>query len=271
VKKTKVWAHRGASGWDAQYAPENTMVSFQKALDMGADGIEFDVQITKDGEIVIAHDERIDRVSDHSGWLKDFTLQELKQMNFGEVHPEYGVVEIPTLEELFCWMKNNKLTMNIELKTGLIYYPYLEEKIIDLVEKFGLEKRILYSSFNHYSLKRIKEINPQVNHYSLKRIKEINPQAEIGLLCGEDFINIPDYPKKLQASAIHPSVDIAKKVGFIEKCHAAGLKVHVWTVDVKTDMKWMCEAEVDAFFTDCPDHARKIVDGDYNMYKFLSE
>jgi len=253
VKKTKVWAHRGASGWDAQYAPENTMAAFQKALDMGADGIEFDVQITKDGEIVIAHDERIDRVSDHSGWLKDFTLQELKQMNFGKAHPGYGVVEIPTLEELFCWMKNNKLTMNIELKTGLIYYPCLEEKTIDLVEKFGLEKRVLYSSFNHYSL---------------KRIKEINPQAEIGLLCGEDFIDIPDYPKCLQAAAIHPSVDIAKKVGFIEKCHAAGLKVHVWTVDVKTDMKWMCEAGVDAFFTDCPDHARKIVEGDYSSIPF---
>ena len=101
-----------------------------------------------------------------------------------------------------------------------------------------------------------------------RKIKEINPQAEIGLLCGEDFIDIPDYPGNLQASAIHLPVDIAKKVGFIEKCHAVGLKVHVWTVDVKTDMKWMCEAGVDAFFTDCPDHARKIVDGDYSSIPF---
>lgn len=249
MKKTQVWAHRGASGWDVQYAPENTLPAFQKALKMGADGIEFDVQLTKTGEIVIIHDERIDRVSDQRGWVKDFTLQELKQMNFGKVHPEYGFVEIPTLKELFCWMQNNKLTMNIELKTGLIYYPSLEEKTIELVRKFGLEKRVLYSSFNHYSL---------------KRIKEINPQAEIGLLCGEDFIDIPDYPTNLQAAAIHPPVGIVKKIGFIEKCHAAGLKVHVWTVDAKTDMKWMCESGVDAFFTDCPDCARKITDGDFS-------
>ncbi|WP_019552570.1 glycerophosphodiester phosphodiesterase [Propionispira raffinosivorans] len=253
MKKPQVWAHRGASGWDTQYAPENTMKAFQKAWDMKADGIEFDVQLTQDGEIVIVHDERIDRVSDQHGWVKDFSLQELKQMNFGQVHPEYGFTEIPTLTELFYWMQNNKLTMNIELKTGLIYYPCLEEKTLELVRQFGLENRVLYSSFNHYSL---------------KRIKEINPQAEIGLLCGEDFIDIPHYPANLQATAIHPPVSIAKKTGFIEKCHVAGLSVNVWTVDVKTDMKWMCEAGVDAIFTDCPDHARKIADGDYSIIPF---
>lgn len=243
--KTKVWAHRGASGWDKQYAPENTMPAFQKALEMGADGIEFDVQLSKDGHLVIAHDERLERVSNGTGWLKDYTLQELRQFSFSKTHSEYGYVPIPTVEELLRWMKSNTMTMNIELKTGMIYYPDIEEKTAALVENFALEERVLYSSFNHYSL---------------KKMKEIKLNASIGLLCGENFIDIPQYPSVLQAEAIHPSISIAKQMNFIERCHKANLKVHVWTVDVKTDMKWMCEAGADAIFTDCPDCARKIFD-----------
>jgi len=250
MNKTKVWAHRGASGWDKQYAPENTMVAFQKALEMGADGIEFDVQLSKDGHLVIAHDERLERVSDGIGWLKDYTLQELKQFSFNKTHAEYGYVPIPTLEELLQWMQSNAITMNIEIKTGMIYYPNIEEKTVALVEKFAMQQRVLYSSFNHYSL---------------KKIKDLDKTAKIGLLCDEDFIDIPIYPATLAADAIHPSISIAQKNGFIEKCHKENLKVHVWTVDVKTDMKWLCESGVDAIFTNCPDHARKIADGDYSV------
>lgn len=77
-EKTKVWAHRGASG----YAPENTLDAFRKAVEMGADGIELDVQMTKDGELVVIHDETIDRVSNGKGWVKDYTYEELKKFNF---------------------------------------------------------------------------------------------------------------------------------------------------------------------------------------------
>lgn len=75
-EKTKVWAHRGASG----YAPENTLDAFRKAVEMGADGIELDVQMTKDGELVVIHDETIDRVSNGKGWVKDYTYEELKNL-----------------------------------------------------------------------------------------------------------------------------------------------------------------------------------------------
>ena len=97
-EKTKVWAHRGASG----YAPENTLDAFRKAVEMGADGIELDVQMTKDGELVVIHDETIDRVSNGKGWVKDYTYEELKKFNFNKTHLEYTKEEIPTLEqELF--------------------------------------------------------------------------------------------------------------------------------------------------------------------------
>lgn len=103
-EKTKVWAHRGASG----YAPENTLDAFQKAVEMGADGIELDVQMTKDSELVVIHDETIDRVSNGKGWVKDYTYEELKKINFNKTHLEYTKEEIPTLEQVYRLIKPTK-------------------------------------------------------------------------------------------------------------------------------------------------------------------
>ncbi|MBQ7497490.1 MAG: glycerophosphodiester phosphodiesterase, partial [Selenomonas sp.] len=186
MPRTEVWAHRGASGWDRQYAPENTMPAFQKALEMGADGIELDVQLTKDGEIVICHDERIDRTSRGQGYIRDYTLAELKKIDFGKPHVEYGFVEIPTLGEFFQFFKPTNLKLNIELKTGVLYYEDIEEKTYKLAEEYGLNDRIIYSSFNHYSV---------------EKLKNICPEARIGLLMGADTVRLPDYPKLFGAEA----------------------------------------------------------------------
>ena len=102
MERTLVWGHRGASG----YAPENTMAAFEKAVEMGADGIELDVQLTKDGELVVIHDETIDRVSDGSGWVKDYAYAKLIKHNFNRTHPEYEHAQIPTLEETPMRKKN---------------------------------------------------------------------------------------------------------------------------------------------------------------------
>ena len=112
-EKTKVWAHRGASG----YAPENTLDAFRKAVEMGADGIELDVQMTKDGELVVIHDETIDRVSNGKGWVKDYTYEELKKFNFNKTHLEYTKEEIPTLEQVYLLIQPTNLTINVEIKT----------------------------------------------------------------------------------------------------------------------------------------------------------
>ena len=95
--KPFVWAHRGASG----YAPENTLEAFQKAVELGADGVELDIQLTKDDQIVVIHDETIDRTSDGKGWVKDYTLEELRQFNFNRTKPEYSHADIPTMRK--CW------------------------------------------------------------------------------------------------------------------------------------------------------------------------
>ena len=244
MPKTEVWAHRGASGWDRQYAPENTMPAFQKAVEMGADGIELDVQLTRDGEIVICHDERIDRTSRGQGWVKDFTLAELKKIDFGKPHVEYGFVEIPTLQEFLEFAKPTNLKVNIELKTGVLYYDGLEEKTFRMVEEFGMNGRAIYSSFNHYSL---------------QKLKTLCPNAKIGLLIGADTVRLPEDAESLGACAVHPPEGIVTKE-YVENCHAHGIKVHAWTVDNPVRMRQMVGMGVDAFITDCPVSGRSVVD-----------
>ena len=241
--KTEVWAHRGASGWDRQYAPENTMPAFIKAVEMGADGIEFDVQMTKDGELVICHDERIDRTARGHGYIKDFTLAELKKIDFGKPHVEYGFVEIPTLEEVLQYTQKLDIKLNIELKTGIIYYDKIEEKTADMVRNFGMEDRVIYSSFNHYSLEKLRKYAPESN---------------IGLLLGDDYVRIPWDTNRLGAIAVHPPVEVVTRE-YVEQCHKYNIKVHTWTVDNHLIMERVAKMGVDAFITDCPDNGIAIV------------
>lgn len=116
--KTKVWAHRGASA----YAPENTLEAFLLAAEQGADGVELDVQLTKDGEMVVVHDEEIDRVSDGSGFVKDYTLAELKNLNFNKTHPEYQNVKI--------------LELDPKASTGILYADIIYD-VVNYAKKIG--------------------------------------------------------------------------------------------------------------------------------------
>ncbi len=246
MAKTKIFAHRGASGWDKQYAPENTMPAFEKAIEMGSDGIELDVQLTKDGEIVICHDEKIDRTSDGTGWIKDYTLAELRKFSFSKVHPEYGAVRIPTLREFLEFMAPTGKELNIELKTGVVFYDGLEEKTAAMVQEFGMDDRVIYSSFNHHSL---------------RLLKLAVPEARIGLLMGQNFVDVPRYTTMMQAEAVHPNYQHIDKE-YIDKCHANGIKVNTWTVNPRVEMKRFCEYGVDIIITDCPDNGRRIADGE---------
>lgn len=250
MKKPLVYGHRGTGGWDKKYAPENTMPAFYKAVEMGADGIELDVQVTKDGHLVICHDETIDRTSDGCGYIAQYTLAELKKFSFSKTHPEYGFVEIPTLEEFLRFMKTKDFLLNIELKTGVIYYEGIELQTAAMVKRFGLEDRVLYSSFSHYSLHKLHE---QV------------PEANIGLLLAKagDIFTTREYANSVggeQVKAIHPHYKQIDKA-FVDKCHENGLAVNIWTVDPIADMLMIKDWGVDAFITDCPDNGKNVMDG----------
>ncbi len=140
-----VWAHRGASG----YAPENTLIAFSKAVEMGAFGVELDVQLTKDGQVVVVHDEWLDRVSNGSGFVKDHTLEELKALNFNGAFPSCDYAQLPTFEEVLQLLAPSGLMIDIELKTAVFNYPNLANLTMDLVEKYEMREKVIYSSFKH--------------------------------------------------------------------------------------------------------------------------
>jgi len=239
VTYPKIWGHRGASG----YAPENTLEAFSLAVEMGADGVELDVQLTKDEEIVVIHDETIDRVSNGKGWVKDYTLKELKTFNYNKTHPEYEFVTIPTLKEVYTLLKDTELCINVEVKAGVICYKGIEEKILKLSDQMGMQDRVLYSSFNHYSI---------------RRIQVLNTNAQIGLLYTQGLTNVVEYGIKMGVNAIHPSMDSLKCPGLINLCKQNSLQTHVWNVRDE-DISYCCEMGVDAIITNYPDRTARII------------
>jgi glycerophosphoryl diester phosphodiesterase len=241
MNKPLVWAHRGASG----YAPENTLESFQKAVDLKADGVELDIQLTKDGEIVVCHDETIDRTSDHTGYIKDYTLKELKSFNFNRTHPEYAHASIPTMKEVFELLKPTGLTINIELKTGEFDYEGIEEKILALTKAEGFEDRVIYSSFNHYSI---------------LKIQKLNPQARTAFLYSDGNMDMPEYGKKNQVDALHPWWVNLRYPDFMDKCRQYGLEVNVWTVNTEEAVRYCVKQGVHAVIGNYPDLARKVIE-----------
>lgn len=237
---TKVWAHRGASA----YAPENSMEAFQIAVEMGADGIELDVQLTNDGEIVVIHDEFINRVSDGKGKVYDYTLAELRNFNFNRTHQEFVFIKIPTLREVLAFMQPTNMMINIEIKTGAIFYENIEQKVLDLVQEFDMEEQVIYSSFNHYTM-----LNMQ----------KLSDKAKTGFLYGDGIIDVVKYAKKHHVDALHPAFYNLQYKDFMKDCKEAGIKVHAWTINEEDYMEMACIMGVDAIITNYPDKALAIV------------
>ena len=243
MKKPEIWAHRGASG----YCPENTLPAFEKALEMGAQGIELDIQLTKDEKIVVIHDEWINRTSDGEGWVKDYTLEELRRYNYNKNFPELGHVDIPTMEEVFALIRPTDLIINIELKTGIVFYDRLEERILELTKRMGMEDRVIYSSFNHYSI---------------KKIHELDPKAQVGFLfSGRNNGYGGVRGKARNVNALHPALYYLQYPGFVQQCKERGIKINTWTVNEPEYMKLCCEAGVDAIITNYPDLALEVAAG----------
>ncbi len=140
MKKTLNIAHRGFSG----VYPENTMLAFEKAIEVGCDGIETDVQLTKDGFLVICHDEQLDRTTTGTGLIKDFTLKELMNFDAGiKFGEEFKGLKIPTLEEFLKYVSDKNIIINIEIKNSIVDYENIEEITYDLIKKYKLEERMM--------------------------------------------------------------------------------------------------------------------------------
>lgn len=245
MNRPLVFAHRGASG----YMPENTIPAFEEAIKMGADGIELDIHKTKDGQLVVIHDEKIDRTSNGKGEIKDYTLEELRKYNYNATHPECEKADIPTMREVFELIKPTDLIINIELKNGVVFYENLEEDILAMTKEFEMEDRVIYSSFNHYSI---------------MKIKELDPSARVGFLYMDGTLNMPEYGKEHGVEALHPALYNVQYPNYVERCHELGLKINTWTVNSKNYLNMACQMGLDGIITNYPDVALEIV----NSYKW---
>ncbi|WP_456274100.1 glycerophosphodiester phosphodiesterase [Bacillus sp. AK031] len=233
---TLIFAHRGSAGTH----PENTMEAFREAERVGADGIELDVQLTKDGEIVVIHDETVDRTTNGKGFIKDMTLKEVKKLDASYKFKKIlQKVRIPALRDVFEWMQKNDMICNVELKNSVIPYPQLEEKVLALIDEFGYQDRIVLSSFNHYSIVHCHRLNPEV---------EIAPLYSSGLFM--PWI----YAQSLHAKSIHPNIKAAPDAIIIDAMKA-GVAVRPYTINKESVMKRLFEIRCTALITDYPEKA----------------
>lgn len=156
----KIWAHRGCS----QRYPENTLLAFEKAAAVkNLTGIELDIQLTRDGEMVVIHDERVDRTTEGMGYVRDYTLSQIKKLHiYADDKPSQEVPTITEVLDLLTSQMKAGLKLNIELKNSVYPYPGMEEKIVELIQKKGLQEFVVYSSFYAASLEKLKRLDPAV-------------------------------------------------------------------------------------------------------------
>ncbi|QQO08309.1 glycerophosphodiester phosphodiesterase [Breznakiella homolactica] len=238
----KVIAHRGYSG----LYPENTMLAFKKAAEAGCDGIEMDVQLSKDGQVVIIHDETVDRVTGSSGLVRELTVHELQKLNAsGKFGEQFGFNTIPTLDEYCGWVKNLGIFTNIELKCNQFFYEGLAEETITVVKKHGIEDRVLFSSFNHVSLLDCKKIAPGI---------------PCGILvAGNGIGNAGYYAASHGLEYYHPDIETLTREA-VEDCRSRGIKLNVYTVNDMEGLITLKTLGCDGIITNFPDVCKKWLD-----------
>lgn len=238
-ERTLVWAHRGASA----YAPENTLPAFALAVEMQADGVELDIHLSKDKKIVVHHNFDMWDPAIGKAYIRDMEYSEIEKFNINhscsEERQKYGFVKAPLLDEVFELLAPTDLTVNVEIKSDEAELPAM---CIELAKKYGMEKRVYYSAFNHRNLMRLHETDITV------------PTAP---LYGQRILFPWVYANLIGATSIHPDWGQVFDIpDMISGCHTRGIRVNVWTVDDEGTMDRCIAAGADALITDLPDVAR---------------
>lgn len=227
----KILAHRGYS---ANY-PENTMIAFQEAAKLDIWGVEFDVHLTKDNQLVVIHDESIDRTSTGKGFVKDMTLEELRTFDYGSwFAPEFAGQKIPTLAEVLAIFKATPFQINIEIKSDIFEYPGIEALIASEIHAFNLEDRVIVSSFNHESIARFQQIMPNV---------------KTALLFASLIVNLEEYVRKFYTDAIHIPYYYGMR-SIVQQAIKNGMIVRTYTVNESAIALQMELLGIDAMFSD---------------------
>lgn len=244
MSKPLILAHRGASA----EAPENTLAAFRLALEQGADGFELDIHRTRDGHLVVCHDERVDRTTDGTGFIGAMTLAELKKLDAGRwFDARFAGERIPTLDEVWALVEEagGIRLLNIEVKLGFAAYPGIEEELIQWIESRGLEDKVIVSSFNHFSI---------------LRIHERAPSLRTGILYMAAWVEPWVGARRVGARSLHP-YHLTLVPPLVEAAHSQGLEVYPFTVDEPERMRELAAMGVDGLITNRPGQARSVIHG----------
>ncbi len=241
TRQTAIWAHRGAR----KDFPENTLLAFEKALAMGADGFELDVQRTKDGALVVAHDEDLVRCAGSEARIAELYWDELREHNMAAYRPEFAPQPAPLLADVLELVKASGCTVNIELKNWQEPYPGMEREVVHLVASYELQEQVIYSSFKPASV---------------CRLSRLVDKRHVGFLYDREFRDPLRATRLFGARALHPGLKWTSRE-LVERAHEAGCPVHVWTVNETEDIRRLLAWGVDAIITDDPATAIAIRDG----------
>lgn len=238
---TRIQAHRGASA----ERPENTMAAFRRAVELGADGIELDVHLLRDGVLAVHHDAVLGRCETGlEGSIYHYTMEELRTADAGgKFDGSYAGERIPDFQEVLELLAPTSLVLNVEIKAGTGFLTEVGEKTVQLLREYGMEKRCILSSFNHAVL---------------LDIKQKHPDLPVGALYSEDYgLDMVDYARRYGFDALHSDYRLVD-ANLVERAHAAGIAVNVWTVDAPADIRRMFQIGVDTVISNDPAQALQL-------------
>ncbi|MBP8594776.1 MAG: glycerophosphoryl diester phosphodiesterase membrane domain-containing protein [Ruminococcus sp.] len=234
---TQITAHRGFS----KVAPENTLYAFEAALDSGADYIELDVQLTKDEQLVVFHDDTLDRVTDRKGKLRDYTYSELQHISVGEWFKggDFADARIPLLSEVLD-LVGDDIMLNIEIKNNGNMKETVRQTV-ELIQLYGIDDSCYVTSFSYAALKQVKSLDPSI---------------KTGLIANVATTTAMTQLKYIDAMSMN-YIFVNQTV--VNAAHQNGKRIFVWTVDRKGDMQQMIALGVDNIITNRPDQVAELV------------
>src|SRR5688572_2848530 len=239
--RIQVLAHRGASA----YAPENTLAAFRLAIEQRADWLELDVQQTKDGQLVVFHDLRVERTTNGQGALRDLTLEQVRQLDAGSWYgPRFAGERVPTFEEVVALAQERGVRIFPEVKDPRLY-PGIEERVAATIAAYGYEQNTIVQSFDMSSLERLRLANPRLQLAAL--------YTATSPLRGEPPPGVKVIGPSWEQVAGDPSV--------VRDAHATGHQVVVWSVDGAGPVRQLLDARVDGIITSRPDVVRAVLEG----------